>query len=94
MRGSLWQAEPALSADAPAWYVERIMKALSDIVSLEVPERLRLLEEIWDSLADHPESVPVTDAQRRELDRRMSRHDRNPHSASSWKEVRKRLTKK
>src|SRR5881628_2449875 len=33
--------------------------------SLSVADRLRLLEEIWDSLAETPEAIPVTDAHRR-----------------------------
>ena len=38
--------------------------------SLRVADRLRLLEEIWDSLAETPEAIPVTDAQWKELARR------------------------
>lgn len=35
----------------------------TQIRSLSVADRLRLLEEIWDSLAETPEAIPVTDAQ-------------------------------
>jgi putative addiction module component (TIGR02574 family) len=41
-----------------------------EIQSLSVADRLQLLEEIWDSLLETPETVPVTDAQRKELERR------------------------
>lgn len=40
-----------------------------EINNLTAEERLALLGEIWDSL--NPEDVPVTDAQRAELDRRL-----------------------
>ncbi len=35
-------------------------------------ERLELLEVIWDSLAETPEAVPLTDEMRAELDRRLA----------------------
>ena len=34
-------------------------------------EQLDLLEEIWDRLSQHPASIPLSDAQRSELDRRL-----------------------
>ncbi len=62
--------------------------------SLSVADRLRLLEEIWDSLAETPEAIPVTDAQRKELARRRNAHARNPSAAKSWAEVRARLRRR
>ena len=34
-------------------------------------EQLQLLEDIWDRLSQHPANVPLSDAQRAELDRRL-----------------------
>jgi putative addiction module component (TIGR02574 family) len=62
-----------------------------EIQSLSVSDRLQLIEEIWDSLVETPEAVPVTDAQRKELARRRRAHARNPSAAKSWGEVRARL---
>jgi putative addiction module component (TIGR02574 family) len=42
-----------------------------DIDALSREERLELLERLWDSLASNPEAIPLTDAQREELDRRL-----------------------
>ncbi len=42
-----------------------------DIAALTPEERLDLLEELWDSLAVAPEAIPLTEAQRVELDRRL-----------------------
>jgi putative addiction module component (TIGR02574 family) len=64
---------------------------LKDALSLRVEDRLKLIEEIWDSLANTPEAIPVTDAQRRELERRRRAHARNPSAAKSWGEVRAKL---
>jgi putative addiction module component (TIGR02574 family) len=59
-----------------------------DILTLSVSDRLKLLGEIWDSLAATPEAIRVTDAQRKELARRRRAHACNPSAAKSWEEVR------
>ena len=48
--------------------------------SLPLDERLRLLEDIWDSIAADQKALPLTDAQKSELDRRLDAYeaDRNP----------------
>jgi putative addiction module component (TIGR02574 family) len=47
------------------------------IESLSKDERLDLLERLWDSLSETPAGVPVTQAQRAELDRRSDALDRD-----------------
>ena len=44
---------------------------VNEILVLPVPERLRLVEAVWDSLAAEAASVPVPDWHREELDRRL-----------------------
>ena len=65
-----------------------------EIQALSVTDRLQLLEEIWDSLIETPEAIPVTDAQRKELARRRRAHARNPSAAKSWAQVRARLRRR
>jgi putative addiction module component (TIGR02574 family) len=65
-----------------------------EILSLTVADRLQLLEEIWDSLAETPEAIPVTEAQRKELARRRRAHVRNPSAAKPWAEVRAKLRRR
>jgi putative addiction module component (TIGR02574 family) len=48
-----------------------------DIKSLSVDERLRLLDEIWNSLADMPEAQVLDEELRRELDHRNAELDRD-----------------
>ena len=62
---------------------------LEEIRKLSVTERLELLEKIWDSLHDAPQAVPLSDAQRRELDRRLEDLEQNPGSVESWETVRR-----
>lgn len=58
-----------------------------DIASLSFEERLRLLDELWESLARTPETVPLTEAQREELDRRLNEVDREGPVGIPWDEV-------
>ena len=60
-----------------------------NIQDLSPEERLRLLEKIWDSLSD--DDVPLTAAQRAELDRRLDELDREGPTGIPWEEVLRRL---
>ena len=64
----------------------------AEILGLPVDERLRLVEEIWDSLAADPSSVPVPDWHRTELDQRLARHETDPQAAQPWNEVKASLS--
>lgn len=58
-------------------------------LALPPDERLRLAEELWDSLA--VDEVPLTNEQVAELDRRRTNLAANPESARPWDEVHARL---
>lgn len=60
-----------------------------DIKTLTPEQRLRLLEELWDSLSDS--DVPLTDRQRVELDRRLNELEREGPRGIPWDEVLDRL---
>ena len=62
------------------------MKKLG-IDRLSAEQRLSLIEEIWESL-DEP-SVPLSDAQRAELEGRLADHEANPQDVIPLEEVRK-----
>lgn len=57
-------------------------KPAFDYLSLSVDERLQLVGDIWDSIAAEatadPAALPLTDAQRAELDRRVAEYDADP----------------
>jgi putative addiction module component (TIGR02574 family) len=54
---------------------------------LSVDDRIALVQEIWDSIAAEVEQAPLTEAQRRELDRRLAAHEANPNNVIPWEEV-------
>ena len=67
--------------------------SLAEVLALPVPERLKLVEAIWDSIAAVPEAVELTDAQEAELDRRLAAYQKNPSEGSPWADVRARILK-
>jgi putative addiction module component (TIGR02574 family) len=65
--------------------------SLSDLLELPVAERLRVVQAVWDSIAEASESLPLSDEDRRELDRRLDAYYRNPDAGSPWPEVKARI---
>ena len=65
--------------------------AAIDISTLTVEQRLELLDEIWESLYETPQAIPLTEAQREELDRRLDEADRDGPDDIPWEEVLRRL---
>ncbi len=61
----------------------------SDFLELSVPERLQLVQAIWDSI--EPDAVPIGDRERQELDRRLDSYSQNPEAGKPWEEVKARL---
>ncbi len=65
--------------------------SLSEVLSLPLEERLRLVESIWDSIAQFPEALELTEAQRLELDRRLESYEADPSAGVPWAELKARL---
>ena len=65
--------------------------SVAEILELPVAERIRLVEQIWDSIAAVPEAVPVSEELKAELDRRLAEFEANPEGGSPWEEVRQRI---
>jgi putative addiction module component (TIGR02574 family) len=58
---------------------------------LPVSDRLTLVSELWDSIADDQQQIELTEAQRSELDRRLVARANRPDAASSWSDVKRRI---
>ncbi|MGI0490881.1 addiction module protein [Alkalinema pantanalense CENA528] len=63
----------------------------TQVFELTLSEKLQLLEDLWDSIAQSPEQVPVLDWQKEELAKRKAAYLRNPNSGSSWELVKERI---
>ena len=66
----------------------------NDVLGLSIPERIRLVGDIWDTIAEVPESLELTDSQRQELDRRLEAYHKNPNEGFPWSEVKERILKR
>jgi putative addiction module component (TIGR02574 family) len=60
---------------------------LEEILRLDVEERLRIVQIIWDSIATAPAAVPITLAERAEIDRRIAEDDADPEDVVSWQQA-------
>lgn len=63
----------------------------AEIAAMPVKDRIQLVEDIWDSIADLPEPIEIPEWHRDELERRISAYHQNPSEGSPWEEVKKRI---
>jgi putative addiction module component (TIGR02574 family) len=67
--------------------------SIEELRKLPLPERLELVEELWDTIAEDADKLTLTEAQAAELDRRLAAHDAAPDEGVSWPDLRGRLQK-
>ena len=57
------------------------------LLTLSPAERLRLVEDLWDSLVTNPQDVPVHEWQKEEFDCREAEHLRDPARLLTWEQI-------
>jgi putative addiction module component (TIGR02574 family) len=62
-----------------------------EIRQMPIIERVQLVEQIWNSIADDEKEFQLTDAQKSELDRRLAAQQASPSQGSPWSDVKRRL---
>lgn len=67
---------------------------VTDTLELSIPERIQLVEDIWDTIAEHADSLELTEEEKRIVDERLEAYHKNPSVGSPWSEVFKRITAK
>jgi putative addiction module component (TIGR02574 family) len=60
---------------------------VAEILELPAAERVCSVEAIWDSISASPDTLPLTQWQREELDRRLAEYEADPESGSTLEEV-------
>ena len=65
-----------------------------DISKLTVAERIQLAEDLWDSVAAETGELPLSAAQKAELERRLADLERDPGAGEPWEVVRARIEKR
>jgi putative addiction module component (TIGR02574 family) len=63
----------------------------SELLELPVSERLRLVSALWDSISEDPDSLKLTDSERKLLDERMEAYMKNPTEGRPWSEIKSEL---
>ncbi len=62
---------------------------LEALEKLTVPERLQIVEDLWDSIARSNADIPMPQWQKDELARRKEHYLRNPDSGLSWAQAKR-----
>ena len=62
-------------------------------LALKPAQRIRLVQDIWDSLAEEPENVEVPEEHLRLIDERLREHERDPGGAITLAELKRRVNK-
>jgi putative addiction module component (TIGR02574 family) len=68
-----------------------LMIALAELKKLPIAERLQLVEDLWESIAEEQDSLPEPPEIIEELQARWANFQENPTSGSSWEDVEKRI---
>jgi len=64
---------------------------IPQIDKLSIPEKILLVEDLWDNIYSSEFDVPVPQSHMSELDKRLARHTSNPGELLSIDELRKRI---
>ena len=70
------------------WYWPNLYRKLGK------DDRIRVVEAVWDSIADEPGELSLTPAQEAELKRRIAAHEAAPHETIPWEEVKASLVQR
>ena len=61
---------------------------------LPASEKLRLVQQLWDELAEEAAQLPLTESQRQLLDERIDEHEANPTDVEPWEDARDDILRK
>ena len=64
---------------------------IPEIARLTAPEKILLVEDLWDSIISEQSNVPVPGSHREELDRRLADYEKNPGRLLTLEDLRGRI---
>jgi len=64
---------------------------IPEIEKLSIPEKILLVEDLWDSITSEESDIPVPNSHMAELDRRLARHKSGPGALLSLDELRAKI---
>jgi putative addiction module component (TIGR02574 family) len=66
----------------------------TDTLDLSIPERIQLVEDIWDTIAAKADSIELSREEKKIIDQRLDAYHKNPDPGSPWTDVFKRIVSK
>jgi len=69
-----------------------ISVTLNQIKALSIADRIRIVQDILESIAAEQAYPDLTTAQKRELDRRISDYEANPDNVMTWEEIKSSIS--
>ena len=66
----------------------------TDTLDLSIPERIQLVEDIWDTIAAEANSIELAEEEKKIIDERLEAYHKNPELGSPWEDVYKRIARK
>lgn len=67
------------------------VKDLPEISKLSMPEKILLVEDLWDSISADEVSIPMPESHKAELDARLKRYEAAPDTLLSLDDLRARI---
>ena len=64
---------------------------LSEVRKLAVDQRIRFIEDVWQTIGEDDPNALLDDGLRAELDRRLEDLQANPAAGSPWEDVKQRI---
>jgi putative addiction module component (TIGR02574 family) len=70
------------------------VKDLPEISKLSTPEKILLVEDLWDTISADEASIPVPESHKAELDKRIKRYQSAPGTLLSLDDLKTRIEKR
>ena len=67
---------------------------IESVFDLSLAEKLQLVEDLWDDIRTVPDSVPLHEWQKEELEARKARWQAAPASGLSWDDVKQSIRRR
>jgi putative addiction module component (TIGR02574 family) len=67
---------------------------IPEIAGLSTSEKILLVEELWDSIAEDEANVPLFQSHKEELDKRLKKYDADPDNLLSLEDIKRSIEKR
>ena len=66
---------------------------ITDVLEMSILERIQFVGDVWDSIAEVPEAIELSEFHKEELECRLNAYRANPEIGSPWGLVKERIRK-